>query len=190
MFPLPGAQALSPFRLAKLTAALRTALPMLAAMRAEFIHFIAADPELTAHEHDLLEKLLGSSAGLEDPTSTTGQLLLTVPRPGTISPWSSKATEIARICGLTTLRRIERGVVYHLTKHDGSPLAEAEIARVAPLLHDRMTQALFTRLSEAEQLFAHTVPAPLTSIAVLDEGKPALARANTAPIPPAAGDSV
>ncbi|MEO7557723.1 MAG: phosphoribosylformylglycinamidine synthase [Gammaproteobacteria bacterium] len=179
MFSLPGAQALSPFRLAKLTATLRTASPTLAAVRAEFIHFIAADSELTAHEHSLLGKLLGN-AGLEGKVPTAGQLFLVVPRPGTLSPWSSKATEIARICGLTKLRRIERGIIYRLTQHDGSPLSEPEIASVAPLLHDRMTQALFTQLSEAERLFAHAVPAPLASIDVLGEGKPALARANTA----------
>ncbi len=102
-------------------------------------------------------------------------MILVTPRPGTISPWSSKATDIARQCGLESLvRRIERGTALHL---DG---AEGALDAAAPLLHDRMTEKVLLSLDEAEILFRHVAPRPLAQIDVLGRGRAAVLEANAA----------
>src|SRR3970282_1438891 len=83
-------------------------------------------------------------------------LFLVVPRLGTISPWSSKATDIARNCGLTGIRRIERGIAYHVSS--GASNSADGRARIAPLLHDRMTESVLATLDEAQELFRHVAP--------------------------------
>jgi phosphoribosylformylglycinamidine synthase len=88
--------------------------------------------------------------------------LLVVPRPGTLSPWSSKATDIALVCGLDWLRRVERGVTFHLDAAE--PLAPEAIDRIAALLHDRMTEAVLHEGDDPARLFAHSAPRPLASV--------------------------
>ncbi|MEO5574283.1 MAG: phosphoribosylformylglycinamidine synthase, partial [Gammaproteobacteria bacterium] len=184
MLQLPGALALSPFRLDKLTASLRTQIPELAAVSAQFVYFADLEQGLTDHEQALLERLL--DAHTPNNASVAGQAvnpLLTTPRIGTLSPWSSKATEIVRGCGLLQVRRIERGIIYQISKDGGDLLSAAEIEGIAPLLHDRMTQTLFTRpaefSAEVEHLFLHAAPAPLASIDILGKDKTALHAANS-----------
>ena len=89
--------------------------------------------------------------------------MLVTPRLGTISPWSSKATDIATHCGLGAVRRIERGTAYHLD-------AAGDIGAILPLLHDRMTEAVLGSLDEADELFHHFPPKPLTTVDVLGAG--------------------
>ena len=88
--------------------------------------------------------------------------LLVVPRPGTLSPWSSKATDIAKNCGLAAVARIERGVVYGIATTEGAALTMDDRAALLPFLHDRMVEAVFTDLADAKELFAHFPLKPLT----------------------------
>ncbi len=108
----------------------------------------------------------------------TGELIVVVPRPGTISPWSSKATDIAKNCGLSAIARVERGVGFRVAARGGLPLGAQDRAALLPLLHDRMTEAVLPRLEDAGTLFAHFPPRPLASIPLLAEGRDAIVRAN------------
>ncbi|MBI3936208.1 MAG: phosphoribosylformylglycinamidine synthase, partial [Betaproteobacteria bacterium] len=174
---LRGPSALSSFRHAKLTQALKTATPGVDGIRAEFWHFVQAERALAADEMRRLERILTyGPRGVAQNTS--GELLLVVPRLGTISPWSSKATDIAHHCGLDAVLRVERGVAYTLHKRDGAALTASERAAVAPLVHDRMTETVLDRLEDAERLFHHFEPRPLATIDVIGGGIGALERAN------------
>ncbi|MBE0621800.1 MAG: phosphoribosylformylglycinamidine synthase, partial [Burkholderiales bacterium] len=106
------------------------------------------------------------------PTAPQGELILVMPRIGTISPWSSKATDIARQCGLPAVRRLERGIAYYI---DGAPGRKWEIAAV---LHDRMTESVLDALDGTAQLFRHVAPRPLVAIDLLAHGRAALEEAN------------
>ena len=176
MLVLRGAPALSDFRLRKLEARLAPVLERPVGVYAEHLHFAELDGELEAGQRQVLERLLryGPSLPAHEPA---GQLVLVVPRPGTISPWSTKATDIAHNCGLSRVRRLERGTAYYLTS-DGGELARAELESVAALLRDRMTQSALLRAEEAERLFGHHEPRPLTRVDLLGGGLPALERAN------------
>ena len=155
LLQLRGPQALSEFRLAKLAAALRNIDPAIRAVAAEYRHFVEVDGALAAPERRVLERLLDYGFPPAAP-APKGTLRLVVPRPGTLSPWSSKATDIARNCGLARVRRIERGVAYYV---DSS-------ADLAPLLHDRMTETVFGTFDEASRLFTHVPPRPLATIRI------------------------
>src|SRR5258708_3726665 len=104
---------------------------------------------------------------------------LVVPRPGTHSPWSSKATDIAKNCGLAAVKRIERGVLYGIVTASGAALTAEDRAALLPLLHDRMIEAVLADVADAIQLFAHFPPKPLTTVALLKTGRAALERANS-----------
>ena len=178
MLRFRGSPALSPFRMDKILAALKGVAPRITRLHAEFWHFAWADAELSAAQVETLQQILtyGPQGAQDQPT---GELLLVIPRPGTISPWSSRATDIARHCGLESVQRIERGIVYHAATADGSPLADAERAALRPLLHDRMTEAVFGSLDDAARLYHMAEPAPLCSVDILGGGKAALQAANT-----------
>ena len=179
LLSLRGRHALSAFRLAKLLAALDGARPGHAVERVDAVywHFAELERDLTAPERATLERIL--TYGPHDaPAADDGALLLVVPRPGTISPWSSKATDIARNCGLAAVRRIERGVAFRIGCRGGAPLAPDDRAALLPLLHDRMTEAVLDDLAGAAQLFAHFPPRPLASIPLLRDGRAALVAAN------------
>ncbi|WP_028989314.1 phosphoribosylformylglycinamidine synthase [Thermithiobacillus tepidarius DSM 3134] len=179
MLQIRGSAALSPFRLDKLMSALREKTPHIRHVYAEFVHFAELGGDLGADEHIVLERLLtyGPRLAEEEPV---GQLLLVLPRFGTISPWSSKATDIARHCGLEKIRRLERGVAFYVRKADESALTSAERAALLPLIHDRMTEMVVDDLADAEGLFRHAEPAPLQTVDVLNGGRAALAQANLA----------
>jgi phosphoribosylformylglycinamidine synthase len=176
MLHIRGSAALSPFRLDKILAALKIATPRITHLYAEFWHFAWAESELSAVQQDTLQKILtyGPKMAEEVPS---GEFFLVVPRPGTISPWSSRATDIARHCGLD-IQRLERGVAYYAATADDSPLTEAEKQALKPLIHDRMTEAVFAYLDDAERLYHTAEPAPLTSVDILNGGKAALEHAN------------
>jgi len=108
----------------------------------------------------------------------SGELLLVIPRPGTISPWASKATDIAHGCGLDAIARIERGVAYRVATRDGAPLTDAECALLMPRIHDRMTEAVYPTLDNAQRLFTHVTPQPLSVIDLIGGGRGAIVRAN------------
>ena len=174
MLTLRGAPALSDFRLKKLLARLDSAAPGTLGLSAHYIHFVELDGELNEAEAAVLERLLeyGPAHG---EAAQRGRLFLVVPRPGTLSPWSSKATDIAHNCGLNRVRRIERGVAYWVDGIGGDGRLRAE---VAALLHDRMTQVVLGDLAEAEVLFRHAEPRPFARVDVLDGGRAALLNAN------------
>ncbi len=177
MLRLRGSAALSPFRLDKILAALKAGAPRISHIYAEFWHFAQTSRELSAQENDTLQKILtyGPKMAEEAPS---GELFLVTPRPGTISPWSSRATDIASHCGLAAIARLERGVAFYVTTADGAPLTEAEKQALKPLIHDRMTEAVFASLDDAARLFVTAEPAPLATVDILGGGKAALVAAN------------
>ena len=151
---LQGPEALSEFRLSKLLESLQKVDPGVRSVRAEFRHIVECEGALAAQELKVLERLLryGFPAAI-----ARGDLYFVVPRRGTISPWSSKATDIAHNCGLAGVRRIERGVAFRI---------EGAKRRIEPLLHDRMTETVLRSFDEAAKLFEHVAPRPLERIPI------------------------
>ncbi|WP_168014772.1 phosphoribosylformylglycinamidine synthase [Halomonas salinarum] len=177
MLELRGAPALSDFRHAKLMAALRTQVPEVASLTADYVHFIDHDGDLSAEETATLERLL--DYGSQTPAGTPdGHFFLVVPRIGTQSPWSSKATDIVRNCGLDKIQRLERGVAYRV-KLDGT-LSKDAFEAIVDVIHDRMTESVLTNSTDAAKLFSHQAPAPLGQVDVLAKGRAALVEANQA----------
>ena len=173
---LPGAAALSPFRLDKIRREAAQRGLNLGTLAARHWHFLEVDGGLDAAGRELIERTLDYGTPADAPTADD-PLILVTPRPGTISPWSSKATDILKNCGLAGVRRIERGVAFLVLDAAGQPLSGAARASLLPLLHDRMTEAVMT-LADAEQLFRHVPPRELTSVDVLAGGRAALEAAN------------
>ena len=177
MLQLSGATALSQFRLERLLRRVRERFPAITAIEARFRYFVLTARDLDAREQSVLQALLqGDAEAARDSEAWRGSRLLVTPRPGTISPWSSKAADIAHNCGLLAVRRIERGVRFALT-HGGEPGVDA-LAGILPLIHDRMTEVVMDAAAAPEQLFADRDPAPFTSVDVLSGGRDALIRAD------------
>ncbi len=168
---LPGAVALSPFRVEKLLASLPKSLAGAITVRTRFVHFVAVTAALTAAESQVLGKLLTYGTAFEGEPQ--GTLLLVLPRFGTVSPWSSRATDIARNCGLARVDRIERGVAYYVTGLQESSRAPLEAA-----IHDRMTEVVVGDMAGAEALFTRATPRPLAVVDLAAGGKQALEVAN------------
>jgi phosphoribosylformylglycinamidine synthase len=167
---LRGRPALSAFRLHRLQHALSASGT--AGLAAEYWHFVEVRRPLSSDEQTRLDRLLGygPQRGMGQPA---GAVRLVVPRFGTISPWSSKATDIARNCGLDAVSRIERGTAYYV---QGQPIDDASLL---PLLHDRMTETVLASFAAADALFDHVPPRPQAGVPVLAGGRGALERANT-----------
>ncbi len=173
---LRGSAAFSASRLARLQKSVGEAVPGVALI-AEHWYFVEIDAPLSADETARLKDLLGIPSRL--PASPAGELLLVTPRLGTISPWSSKATDIARNCGFASVRRIERAVAYHAAFHvSGARGGEAGKSALAARLHDRMTESVLDSIDAAQALFHHVAPQPLTSVDLLRGGRDALVMAN------------
>ena len=170
---LPGPPALSEFRLDKLLPALQAVIPAITKIHASYEHIVDLDTDLSDQEAEVLKELLSYGPAFE-AAALHGRQLLVVPRLGTISPWSSKATDIARNCELLKVKRIERGVLY--TLEGGFDAAQLE--SVLPLLHDRMTETVLAESDAVGSVFASHEPAPMQHVPVLTEGKPALEQAN------------
>jgi phosphoribosylformylglycinamidine synthase len=174
---LRGRNALSAFRLRKLAQSVTTAVPRVSGIEAEFWHFVQLSRELSRAEAQRLERILtyGPETGA---IAARGELVLVIPRIGTISPWSSKATDIARHCGLEAVQRIERGTAYFISTHEGTTLSSDQRAALVPLIHDRMTETVLSSFEDAARLFEHFQPGPLATVDVLAGGVAALDRAN------------
>jgi phosphoribosylformylglycinamidine synthase len=185
VFSLPGGPALSPFRLAALLRDLQACQPReprVLAVAAHFVHFVDAPLPLGAAERRRLLQLLGEGGygeGGEGPAAgPTQHVVLVTPRIGTVSPWSSKATDIAQVCGLTGVRRLERGTRYAL--RCSGPLEATALQRLTPLLHDRMTESIWIDAPAPAALYEPAAPRPLRTVALGDDGAAALMRANAA----------
>jgi phosphoribosylformylglycinamidine synthase len=166
-----GISALSDFREAKLLARLQVIDSSIKNVDAEYLHLADVDAKLSETEDKQLKQL--TTYGSPFNGSNDGKLYLVVPRPGTISPWSSKATDIVHNSGLAAVKRLERGIAYYVSGGGSSKSFEA----IAEVLHDRMTEAVLTDLETAEALFKTAKPATLNSVD-LSIGKAALTAAN------------
>ncbi|MBT4493950.1 MAG: phosphoribosylformylglycinamidine synthase [Gammaproteobacteria bacterium] len=172
MMVLPGPAALSPFRVRKLEADLKAAGIETKIRDTQYLHFIDVDGLLAPDELSLLNSLLNYGSESERRSAVDevdSSFNLVIPRRGTISPWSSKASDIARICGLDKVTRIERGIAYWLTTDRSDS--------VTPFLHDRMTEEVVTS-TDVDFLFESHEPAELSFIDVLGQGASALEVAN------------
>ncbi len=168
MLTIPGAAALSDFRIQRLLGRLRPIEPALRSISAQYLYFVQCHDAPDADARARLERLLEAGAPGPQPPAPGAprrrgvRHWLVVPRPGTISPWSSKASDIAQVCGLVAVRRIERGTLYTLRLAAGE--ARAPPAALAALLHDRMTETVLEDAQGAEALFAEGRERPLGHI--------------------------
>ena len=164
----------SPFKLESLLRRLQSIDQNITGLGARFIHFIDSKNDLGEEQDRILDSIL--EYGPNWPFGADeGFKIFTLPRFGTTSPWSSKATDIAKVCGLSSIERIERGVVFSLalTNKDKRPKKEA-----IDLLYDRMTEVAITDLKQAKEIFSSLEPQPFSEVDILSDGKSALETAN------------
>ncbi len=147
------------------------------ALDARFVYFVTINTDLSQQDQARLEALL-SSGDKPGKLSKAARHLYVVPRPGTISPWSSKATDIARACDIEAVERIERGVCYGV-KFAGA-VCDDEVLALSGLLFDRMTEAVYDDGAKVQALFAAHQPAAVATVPVLAQGRDALVAANKA----------
>ena len=189
MLILPGSNALSAFRSQRLLSQLQAVAPSIAAVQARFYHFIDASAPLSTDDTERLSAMLtyGEPAAQTLYEGVTEEFFV-IPRLGTISPWASKATDIAHNCGMQHVHRIERGVGYTVVLKGGilgtgigapKKLGEQELGAVAALLHDRMTETVLRSADDAQRLFGELEGRPLETVDVIGQGREALVRANT-----------
>ena len=176
-----GGNALSGFRAQSLLPRLQAVSPRITGVAARFVHWVCSDAPLARGDTDKLDALLRYG----DPYvgATEGALIVVAPRLGTVSPWASKASDIAHNCGLA-VRRVERVIEYRLALKSGllggsKPLAADELAAAAALLHDRMTESVLPGREHAAHLFDEQPGKPMEHVDVLGSGRDALVRANT-----------
>jgi len=183
MIEIPGRSCLSAFQADKLLLQLQNIVPDIQRLEASFVHLVDVADALETDEQSVLEKLLsyGPLESSEESTDKVAdsciQIVYVIPRLGTVSPWSSKASDIVHNCGLNKVRRLERGCQYRLSV--SSALSEKEQQQLASLLHDRMTQTLLFDSLAGIDIFLHNEPKPLLSIDVLEQGREALVAANS-----------
>lgn len=172
---LRGSPALSEFRINKLLELCREQSLPVTGIYAEFMHFADLTAELNSQELEKLEKLLTYGPKIEGH-QPEGLLLLVTPRPGTISPWSSKSSDIAHNCGLANVKRLERGTAYYI--ESSALLSSVQVDAVKALIHDRMMETVFVDFDSAAALFSVAEPAPYTPVDILQGGREALEEAN------------
>ena len=157
MICLRGSAALSQFRIEKIQSQLSQNAANIKHFYAEFRHFIWIDVALNEVQENTLKEILtyGPSMDSEDPE---GELVLVIPRIGTISPWASRATDIVKHCGLEAVQRVERGIAYFVQTKNGEKLTQKERQQLLPLVHDRMTEMVFASLDDAAKLYHADAP--------------------------------
>lgn len=175
-----GGDALSRFRAQALLPRLQAVAPRVVDVHARHVHWVWTDAAPAASERDRFEALLRYGPRYEGPAD--GALVVAMPRLGTVSPWASKATDIAHNCGLA-VHRIERVTEFRLTLKSGllggaRPLADAERAAAAALLYDRMTESVAFEREAAAHLFDEQPGRPMETVDVLGRGRAALEAAN------------
>ncbi|RYF08627.1 MAG: phosphoribosylformylglycinamidine synthase [Comamonadaceae bacterium] len=180
MTQLEGGNALSSFRAQQLQSALEAIHPKITGIAARFVHLVATDAAPTPAERDRLAALL--TYGDAYSGASDGPAIVVTPRIGTVSPWASKATDIARNCGLN-IRRVERITEYRVVLKTGllggvPELTEAQRNQIAQLLHDRMTESVVWSRADASGLFTELPAAPMEFVDVLGGGRTALVESN------------
>ena len=175
-----GGNALSSFRAQQLLTDLVAIHPKITGIDARFVHLVATEAAVTAEQSQRLAALLTYGDPYEG--SGEGVALVVTPRMGTISPWASKATDIARNCGLDVFR-VERITEYRISLKSGllggtPELSSEQLGQIAALLHDRMTESVFATRAEAEKLFTTLAAQPMEFVDVLGGGRAALEAAN------------
>lgn len=168
-----GSSALSTYAQESLLGELSEVVSAINGVQAQYVHFVDGDLG-EADERKLIELL---RYGDEFVDKDYGNGVLVTPRFGTISPWSSKATDIARNSGIDSIKRIERGILYSFDSK--APLGEGDIKKITPLIHDRMTHMVISDIDHAEGIFEEHEPKPLQTIPILKEGRSALESANS-----------
>ncbi|GAB3538662.1 phosphoribosylformylglycinamidine synthase [Noviherbaspirillum agri] len=181
MLILPGSNALSAFRTQRLLSQLQAVEPAVVGVTGRFLHFIDAAATPSDDERGRLNALL--TYGEPFSGAADGEKFVVIPRFGTISPWASKATDIVHNCGMTHIKRVERGISYHVQLKSGllggsKKLSDAAAQEVAALLHDRMTETVLRSANDASGLFRELDAKPLEFVDILGGGKEALVRAN------------
>ncbi|MBW9264089.1 MAG: phosphoribosylformylglycinamidine synthase [Candidatus Thiodiazotropha sp. (ex. Lucinisca nassula)] len=177
MLILRGAPALSEFRLQKLAQRLSGLLNGKVGVVSEYLHFADVNQSLDERERAVLDNLLRYGPAMPD-IRHDGTLLLVVPRPGTLSPWSTKATDIAHHCGLQKIQRLERGLAFYLTL-DERGLDSKQYVIAAEQLRDRMTEIVLSDAEDATCLFNRAEPKQYIQVDILGGGERALQNANT-----------
>ncbi|MFJ5381485.1 phosphoribosylformylglycinamidine synthase [Cupriavidus sp. CER94] len=178
----PGALALSAFRQQRLLAALQQVDADIESVHGQFVHFVDSDTPLSAEDQTRIGAML--TYGAPFTAQPEGDRFVVIPRFGTISPWASKATDIAHNCGLTHVHRIERGIEITVVCKKGllrgrKTLDAGTRAAVAAHLFDRMTETVIASREEAAGLFQELPAKPLQFIDI-SAGRSALVDANTA----------
>lgn len=174
---LRGSSALSNYKIEKLAAAFAAAGLDAGTIAARYVHLIDTKEALDEHEQQVLAQIL-SYGPVSQEVSEEGELFFVIPRIGTISPWASKATDIAHNCGLAKIHRIERGIAYFIKSKDGAAFTEPQRQKIAALIHDRMMQTVLPTLESAKALFDNQEPQPFKTIALSTGGRAALEEAN------------
>ncbi|MEE8321561.1 MAG: phosphoribosylformylglycinamidine synthase, partial [Gammaproteobacteria bacterium] len=177
MLKIRGCPALSAFRINKIISLLQKIDPVIAGIHTEYIHFAEIKSELNNDEYDHLVSLLHYGP-VSQPPDPAWRLFLVTPRPGTISPWSSKATDIAHNCGLDKVVRVERGLAWYIQSTE-QELTATTASKLKPFIHDRMTEVVLDVLDDASFLFNKAQPAPLSCVNMQAEGRDALRKANS-----------
>ncbi|MCW9047255.1 MAG: phosphoribosylformylglycinamidine synthase [Gammaproteobacteria bacterium] len=172
-----GSPALSTFRVEKLLSQLKSKVPAISNVQAEFVHFADIEGNLSADQSTVLSKLLTYGPAFT-AQEHKGDLFLVIPRFGTISPWASKATEIADHCGLSPIKRLERGVAYYIEMESGS-FSDSDTLYIKSLIHDRMTEIVLSDFASAAALFDKAEPKEGSHVDVMAGGRDALVSANT-----------
>lgn len=173
-----GTAAFSTMKCQKFLELLQKRISSISHIEARYIHLVDAGPELSDEESTLLASLLGYGEDRRnDSVKSEFKLVKTVlPRLGTISPWSSKAQDILRNCGLSAVGRLERGIEFQI--FSAHVLGAAQVALLEALIHDKMTEVVISDLSEAKKLFQTNPSKPLQNISMMEEGEEALKKAN------------
>ena len=170
---LKGRQALSQFRLDKLSKEVQAIDPQISEISAVFWHFVELDNPLSGEQVIQLDQILAYGPK-ESKSADDSAHFVVVPRLGSISPWSTKATDIAKACGLMEVSRIERGVVWSFKTKRYQSASQATLKRIVSMVHDRMTETVLVDINDAKKLFRHVQPQPLRTIPVLKDGRRAL----------------
>jgi phosphoribosylformylglycinamidine synthase len=178
-----GGSALSDFRARQLLPKLAAIDPRIEGISARFVHLVVTDAAPDAAARERFAALLTYGEPFEAPAAKAGASVVVTPRLGTVSPWASKATDIAHNCGLA-LRRVERVTQYHLKLKapliGKAPVLEGDaLAAVAGPLHDRMTESVLATVAQAASLFSELPAQPMALVDVQGGGRAALVAANT-----------